>query len=107
MSEMEVNLNGKNDTASHMKDLISGIENNYNNTAKRLNNIGKFKNTIDRLVKEDVSTLSNSVKSRKDLYEFLDGVKKDKYAGIKYWDNLDDAGRLEYAKYNSKGVGSS
>ena len=41
------------------------------------------------------------------MYEFLDGVKKDKYAGIKYWDNLDDAGRLEYAKYNSKGVGSS
>ncbi len=107
MSEMEVNLNGKNDTASHMKDLISGIENNYNNTAKRLNNIGKFQNTIDRLVKEDVSTLSNSVKSRKDLYEFLDGVRKDKYAGLNYWNDLDEAGRLEYAKYNSKGVGSS
>lgn len=85
-----------------MKDLISGIENNYNNTAKRLNNIGKFQNTIDRLVKEDVSTLSNSVKSRKDLYEFLDGVRKDKYAGLNYWNDLDEAGRLEYANITLK-----
>lgn len=106
ISEMEVNLNGKDEGGSHLKDLISGIENNYNNTAKRLNNIGKFKNTVDRLVKEDVSTLSNSIESRQDLFDVLDGIKKDKYAEFNYW-GATDAQRLEYAKYNSKGVGSS
>lgn len=106
ISEMEINLNGKDEAGSHLKDLISGIENNYNNTAKRLNNIGKFKNTVDRLVKEDVSTLSNSIESRQDLFDVLDGIKKDKYAEFNYW-GATDAQRLEYAKYNSKGVGSS
>lgn len=107
MSDMEVKLNGKSNTESHLKDLIVGIENNYNNTAKRLNNIGKFKNTIDRLVKEDVSTLSPSVKTRQELFDMLDGVKVDKYAGKNYWGDLSEAERLEYAKYNSRGVGSS
>lgn len=106
MSEMEINLNGKNNTESHLKDLITGIENNYNNTAKRLDTIGKFKNTIDKLVKEDVATLSNSVESRQDLFDMLDGVKTDKYADKNYW-SLSRAERAEYAKYNSRGVGSS
>ena len=106
MSEMEINLNGKNNTESHLKDLITGIENNYNNTAKRLDAIGKFKNTIDKLVKEDVATLSNSVESRQDLFDMLDGVKTDKYADKNYW-SLSRAERAEYAKYNSRGVGSS
>ena len=106
MSEMDVNLNGKHNTESHLKDLITGIENNYNNTAKRLNTIGKFSNTIDKLVKEDVATLSNSVESRQELFDILDGVKTDKYADKNYW-SLSRAERVEYAKYNSKGVGSS
>ncbi len=106
MSEMEVNLNGKSNTESHLKDLITGIENNYNNTAKRLNKIGKFNNTIDKLVKEDVSTLSNTINSRQDLFDLLDGVKVDKYADKSYW-SLSKADKLEYAKYNSRGVGSS
>ena len=106
MSDMEIKLNGKGETDSHLKDLITGIENNYNNTAKRLNNIGEFKNTIDKLVKEDVSTLSNSVENRQELFDLLDGVKKDKYAGVNYW-GLKDAEQLQYAKDNAKGVGSS
>jgi len=106
ISEMEVSLNGKSEVDSHMKDLISGIENNYNNTAKRLNSIGKFKNTIDRLVKEDVSTLTNSVESRQDLFDMLDGIKNDKFAKFDYW-GATEAQRLEYAKHNAKGVGSS
>ncbi len=106
MSDMEINLNGKHNTESHLKDLITGIENNYNNTAKRLDTIGKFKNTIDRLVKEDVATLSNSVESKQDLFDILDGVKANKYAGKDYW-SLSREERVEYAKYNSKGVGSS
>ncbi len=106
ISEMEVSLNGKDAEASHLKDLISGIENNYNNTAKRLNSIGRFKNTVDRLVKEDVSTLSNSVESKQDLFDILDGIKKDKFAGFNYWSES-EAKRLDYAKHNAKGVGSS
>ena len=108
ISDMEIELNGKNETESHLKDLINGIENNYNNTAKRLQKIGKFHNTIDKLVKEDVSTLSNTITSRQELFDVLDGIKKDKYAGVNYWSQeVGDAGRLEIAKYNSKGVGSS
>ncbi len=106
VSDMEVALNGNSENASHMKDLITGIENNYNNTAKCLNKIGGFKNTIDKLVKEDVSTLSNSLNSRQELFDMLDGVVKDKFANFDYW-GADDAKRLEYAKYNAKGVGSS
>ncbi len=108
MSEMEVNLNGKDAEKSHLKDLITGIENNYNNTAKRLNSIGKFHNTIDKLVKEDVSTLSNSLNTREDLFKLLDGVVEDKYAKKDYWGDLKTAKeKIEYAKYNSRGVGSS
>ncbi len=106
MSEMEINLNGRSNTESHLKDLITGIENNYNNTAKRLNTIGKFSNTIDKLVKEDVATLSNSVESRQELFDLLDGVKTDKYAGKDFW-SLPPAERLEFTKYNARGVGSS
>ena len=106
MSDLEIKLNGKGETDSHLKDLITGIENNYNNTAKRLNSIGEFKNTIDKLVKEDVSTLSNSIENRQELFDLLDGVKQSKYAGVNYW-GLKDAEQLQYAKDNAKGVGSS
>lgn len=98
MSEMEINLNGKDANESHIKDLVTAIENNYNNTAKRLDKAGKdkFKNTIDMLVKEDISTLSNSVKTREDLYNLLDGTP-----------NKDSLKNLNSIKENAKGVGSS
>ena len=108
MSEMEIDLNGKDTEKSHLKDLISGIENNYNKTAKRLHSIGKFNNTIDRLVKEDVSTLSNSLSSREDLFDVLDGVQQNKYEKLDYWSGLKSTKeRIDYAKHNSRGVGSS
>lgn len=106
VSDMEVALNGCSENTSYMKDLITGIENNYNKTAKRLDSIGRFQNTIDRLVKEDPATLSNSLNSRQELFDFLDGVQKNKFANFNYW-GVDDAAKLDYAKQSSNGVGSS
>ena len=106
MSEMEVKLNGNGDR-TFLKDIINAVENNYDNTAKRLNKIGKFQNTIDRLVKADVTEeiqnlapdkkVSQALDTRKDLYALLDGT-------IKPDGNLKG---IEYVKANAKGVGSS
>ena len=74
ISEMEVALNGSNPDESYVQKLINGIENNYNNTARRLDFIGKFNKTVDRLVKEDVSNLGHSVTSRNGVFDLLDGV---------------------------------
>lgn len=100
ISDMEIELNGASETDSHLGNLITAIENNYNNTAKRLYNLNpnNYKNTIDRLVKEDISTLSTSIKNREDLYNFLDGTLENK---------TNNKQGLEYAQLNSKGVGSS
>lgn len=100
ISDMEIALNGNDINKSHVKDLVTAIENNYNNTAKRLNQKGngKFAKTIDRLVKEDVSTLSNSLSDRADLFNWLDGVKER---------NIKDEWSFDYAKENGKGAGSS
>ena len=96
ISEMEIALNGNSKEKSHILDLINAYENNYNNTAKRLAKAGNFKNTIDRLVKEDVNTLSHNVKTREELFNLFDGnIKKTDKKGI------------DYVKENAKGVGSS
>ena len=105
IEEMEINLNGRYPDKSNVADLITAIENNFNNTAKRLKNIGagKFKNTIDRLVKEDPNTLSNSFnpeKAREQLFDLLDGLEPDRTAGI-------NANTREYAVQGAKGAGSS
>ena len=105
ISDMEIQLDGKKEDASHIKDLITSIENNYNKTAQRLAALdsNKFKNTIDRLVKEDPTTLSNTVSSKTDLREFLDGIRIDKYADINYWSKeFGNKGRIDYAKYKIK-----
>lgn len=99
MSEMDVALNGRSANESHIKDLITAIENNYNNTAKRLDKAGSFKNTIDKLVKEDVNTLSNSINSREELFDFLDGIRVEK--------SLAKEKMIEKATENAKGVGSA
>lgn len=96
MSEAEVALNGKSADSSHLKDLINAIENNYNNTAKRLNKSGKFSHTIEMLVKEDVGSLASSVNSREELFNILDGVAKP----------VQKEG-IEYVKESAKGVGSA
>lgn len=91
MSEMEITLHGGNEAKSSMKDLVSAMENNYNKTAKRLESLGgRFAETHNRLVKEEVVDIANSVKSRTDMFDLLDGVR------------LKDA-----AKDYSKGIGSS
>ena len=99
MSDMDVALNGKSESESAMKDLVTAIENNYNKTAKRLGTFdGKFSSTINRLVKEDVSTLGNSLTSRAELFDMLDGIRPSELQG--------KAGE-EYIRLSSKGVGSA
>lgn len=98
MQNMEEALHGKDD-GSAIKDLITAVENNYNNTARRLDSLGggKFQNTIDRLVKQDVKELSTSLTSIEDLINFLDGT-------ITPDGNLQG---IDKVKFNAKGVGSS
>ena len=106
MSETEVRLHGLSKKESYLKDLISAYENNYNNTAKRINNIGpgKFSKTIDKLIKEDVNgELGNTIKSRKDLFDLIDGTRLPfKPKGADY-----PAQAVETTKELTKGVGSS
>ncbi|MBR1776931.1 hypothetical protein IJ750_07660 [bacterium] len=99
IEEMEIKLHGKSEDASHIKDLITAIENNYNKTAKRLNNAGggKFSNTIHRLVSQDVSELANSVDTRENLFKILD-VTMEQNTNLK---------GIDYVKEQAKGVGSS
>lgn len=108
ISKMERKLNGESADKSYIQDLFNAVENNYNNTAKRLHSIGegKFRNTIDKLVKEDVATLSNAVSSKQEMMDLLDGITPNKFEGFNYWgENLE--GKLKYAKENAKGLGSS
>ena len=105
MSDTEIMLHGESLTESKLKDLISAIENNYNNTAKRIKNISdsKFSRTINKLVKEDVETLSNRINTREELFDIIDGLKKPFVA-----EGENEAARfINYAKEMSKGVGSS
>ena len=101
LAEMEVNMNGKAVDESFIKDLITATENNYNNTAKRIQAIGdgKFAQTLDQLVKEDISTLSNNLKTKEDLFNFLDGTLKP--------ENKENGWTLKYAQEHSAGVGSA
>ena len=108
ISDMELRLHGDSSTDSNLKDLINAYENNYNNTARRIDSIGsgKFSKTIDKLVKQDVSTLpkENSIKTREDLFKLIDGTQD----AIKMDGDKEEAARmLEYAENSSKGVGSS
>lgn len=107
ISEMEIKLNGNSETKSRLLDLITATENNYNHTAQRLSKLGSFSATIDKLVKEDVETLGNSLKDKKQLFDFIDGIIESKYKSIGNWDSLKEEARVEYLKQNSKGVGSS
>lgn len=110
ISNMEIKLNGDSTEKSYIQDLFNAVENNYNNTAKRLNSINneKFKNTIDKLVKEDVSTLSNSISSKQEMMDLLDGTLPNKFKDFNYWDSASTLeNKIGYAKENAKGLGSS
>lgn len=102
VSEMEVTLNGSDEAKSHILDLISATENNYNNTAKRLSKLGSFEETIKRLVKEDVSTLENSFSNKQELFDFLDGIVENPFRK-----GVAEADKAEYVRKVSKGIGSS
>ena len=106
MSEMEIALHGEFETESYIKDIITAYENNFNKTAQRINNIGKnkFAKTINKLVKDDVDELGNTIKSREDLFKLIDGTKEPPKM-VKTGDYGTDA--AAYAKEHSKGVGSS
>lgn len=99
MSDMDKELDGESTSA--LKDLISAIENNYNKTALRISNIGddKFSETIDRLVKEQVSEdmMKNTLSTKEDLFKVLDGRQE----VIRGGEALEDVLKV------SKGVGSS
>jgi len=87
IEEMETTLNGSYPDKSNVADLITAIENNYNNTARRLNTLGgnKFKNTIQRLVKEDPNNLSNSInpdRAREQIFDLLDGYEPNRTNGL-------------------------
>ena len=100
ITDMDTKLNGKAVDKSYILDLVNAIENNYNNTAKRINLLGsnKFSKTVDMLVKEDVSTLNTTINSQEELFDFLNGLGKDK--NVPKW-------TLQYAKEHAKGNGSA
>ncbi len=102
ISEMEVNLNGSGEESSHILDMINAIENNYNNTAKRLSKLGGFDTTVSRLVNQDVATLGNSITTKQELFDFLDGIVENKF---KMGFGPEQAS--EYARYNSDGLASA
>ena len=108
ISDMEVKLHGDAVTESNLKDLINAYENNYNNTARRINNIGegKFAKTIDKLVKQDVNTLpkENTLKTKEDLLKLIDGVNDPVKVN---WNQDYGKAVTEFAEQYSKGVGSS
>ena len=93
VSKMETRLNGSDEVQSHILDLISAIENNYNNTARRLSKLGSFDETINRLVKQDVETLGNTIKSKQELFDFLDGILENKFK-----DGIQNGKAREYIK---------
>ena len=108
ISDMEIKLHGDSVNDSNLKDLINAYENNYNNTARRINNIGegKFSSTINKLVKQDVKTLptENSLKKKEDLFKLIDGTVKP----FEFDKNKDYGTAItEYAEHYYKGIGSS
>lgn len=111
ISDMEVKLHGKDESKSRILDLINATENNYNKTAQRLSKLGSFSTTIDRMVKQDVETLGNTITSRQGVFDFLDGVvenaNKALFENGKYFGDLTEEQRLNYIRSNANGVGSS
>ena len=109
ISDMEVKLHGESATESNLMDLINAYENNYNNTARRINKIGngKFSGTINKLIKQDVNTLSdkNMIESREDLFKLLDGTRKPQVRIDR--SKVFESEAYNYADINSRGVGSS
>lgn len=109
VSKVDTRLDGTSARNSHMLNLVNAIENNYNNTAKRLYKADStmFANTIDRLVKADASgELAHTVTTKAELIDAMDGVTKNAFENVN-WHGMSDDEKLKYYKYNADGVGSS
>jgi len=76
MSDMENTLHGKAQDSSHIKNLITGIENVYNNTAKSLIESSVGENT-SKLISKGALTIK--IESKEDLYKLLEGISENKY----------------------------
>lgn len=74
MYEMETTLHGNFNKDSYIRDLITAIELNYNNTAIRLDNIGDFKSIIKALVADNPKELVLSLNSKEETYDFLENL---------------------------------
>ena len=101
MSDMDRKLNGENE--SNILNLINGTENVYNKTAERLYRLDKslFTETTRALVQEEITEegLKNKLVTKENLIKFLDGTLAANNDLEKY--------SIEYAKEQSKGVGSA
>lgn len=101
MAEMDTKLYGKT-SESKVLQLINATENVYNNTALRLNKLDNkaFAKTINSLIEEEITEQGLKHKfSPENIVNFLDGTMKADENAAKW--------SLDYAKANSKGVGSS
>lgn len=75
IAEMENALHGSAETESVIKKLVIAIENNSNNTAKRLANLGDyFEGTIKSMVNEDLSSVVNKYESDSIFKDFMEGI---------------------------------
>ncbi len=78
ISDMEYALHGSEvEAESVIRKLISAIESNANTTAKRLGNLGGFKETIKALVNDNVDDLENRFDGEKSFKDFLEGTVRD------------------------------
>lgn len=97
LNDMDQSLHGSDVSASHIKDLITAIDNVYNSAAQNLlaNNIGE--ETANRLVK---GSYGHTVESTEDVFALLNGNTSDKVNAV-------NSGEIENMKYFAKGKGSS
>ena len=115
LSEMDVMLQGSSAESSKIADLVTAYDNLFNNTAKRLSKLageGKntFRETIMRLVEDDVARLTASTTTREAATDFLDGLISNKQKLALYntkWENLTSEAKEAYIRYFIEGKGSA
>ena len=96
VSETEIKLNGVISEESSLKKLINSLEYLYNGTAKRLDNIGGFGETVRSLIGEDAKSAQVRINTFEDMLRFLDGMAEPVRAGSE----------ADYVREFSRGLGS-
>lgn len=76
ISDMETTLHGGAEKDSVIRELVVAIENNANNTAKRLDNLKGFEETILSLVNDNISELDNKFDTENSFRDLLEGTIK-------------------------------